>query len=707
MHFDLGPLTILLCQIAAIIIVSRTLGIVFKWLGQPLVMAEVVGGILLGPSLFGLVWPEGMQALFPASSLGILKMLSQVGLLLFMFLVGLELDPKLLRGRQRAAVMISHTSIVFPFLLGVGASWWLYKTYSTPGVKFTSFMLFSGIAMSVTAFPVLARILSERNMLTSRIGAIAIACAAVDDVTAWCMLAVVVGVARSRALIETLYITGFTVAYILVMIFAIRPFLRRIGGRLVDRSGLSSNMLAILMCMLVASSAITEIIGIHALFGAFLFGAILPKDGPLTEILAEKLESVSVILLLPLFFAFSGLRTEIGLVSGASDILATLVIIGLASLGKFGGSTIAARLTGIGWRESAAIGTLMNTRGLMELVVLNIGLDLGVISTTLFTMLVIMALVTTFATTPVFRWLHPESEESRMHLAPPLKLETRIPQPFTLLMCVADPRSGEGMALVASSLLGARDPTAHAYALHLTAPTDRPSVARRKRETNEQAPPLVNTTTRARELGVDLQTLEFVSSDPGTDITRTADAKQASLLLLGWHKPLLLEGPMGGTVKKVVTRSRRPVAVLIDRQLHLLKRVLVAIGSSPADAAALRVALQLAGSPSIELTVVQVAVSDNKSPLRDELTELWTALEARPNTRMRFIQDPWPADLVIEISRRDHDLLVFGIDARDEKDTVFADQRLKVIGDTTISVLAVHPGNPDAASASSDGAAPT
>ena len=405
------PTLALLAQIAAVILVSRLIGVVMRWFGQPMVIAEMIAGIALGPSLFGLLWPGAFNALFPAATLGTLKTLSQLGLVLFMFLVGLELDPKLLRGRQRASIMISHTSIVVPFLLGAGAAYWLYDAYAPKGVAFLPFALFLGTAMSVTAFPVLARILNERNLLQSRVGAIAIACAAVDDVTAWCLLAVVVALTRATGLASAAWTIGLSLGFILLMVFVVRPVLVRLERKVLEKRGsLTPGLVAAVLFMLLISAVITERIGIHALFGAFLFGAVLPKEGGLAKSLAAKLESVAVLLLLPLFFAFSGLRTRIGLVSGVEQWLVVVVIIALATLGKFGGSTLAARVTGMRWREASAIGVLMNTRGLMELIVLNVGMDLGVISPTLFAMLVLMALVTTFATTPILHWVYPDRE---------------------------------------------------------------------------------------------------------------------------------------------------------------------------------------------------------------------------------------------------------------------------------------------------------
>jgi Kef-type K+ transport system membrane component KefB len=357
-----NPLSLLIVQMVVIIGAARLIGRGTKWMGQPLVIAEVVAGILLGPSLLGWLAPKAMNTIFPASSMEGLKMLSQVGLILFMFLIGLELDLRMLKGRGRSSVVISHTSIVVPFALGAGAAFWLYPRLSESKVPFSSFVLFMGVAMSITAFPVLARILSERGLVRSRVGMITLTCAAVDDVTAWCLLAFIASIVRATNMGEAAYTTAFALLYIGLMLGVLRPFLKRLGARVAGREGLNQNVVALTLLLLLGSAWLTEQIGIHALFGAFLFGAIVPKEGGLAESLAEKLEDVAVVLLLPLFFAYSGLRTEIGLLSGTSDWAICGLIIFLACAGKFGGSALAARLTGLRWREAGALGILMNTR---------------------------------------------------------------------------------------------------------------------------------------------------------------------------------------------------------------------------------------------------------------------------------------------------------------------------------------------------------
>jgi Kef-type K+ transport system membrane component KefB len=397
-------LPLLLVQVAVILIVARLVGLLFRKIHQPQVMGEMVAGILLGPSLLGWVAPAVTLALFPPESLGYLNALSQIGLLLFMFLVGLELDPQILRGRGHAAVVTSHVSILAPFFLGTLLALFLYPRLSDDSVPYVHFALFLGIAMSITAFPVLARILTERNLLRTPLGSLTIACAAVDDVTGWCVLAGVVILVRADDGVMPLWLTlAGSAVYIVAMLFVIRPLLGRLETIYKQRGKLSHDVMAIIFLLVLVSGLITEWLGIHALFGAFLAGAIMPKNYRFVHTLTEKLEDVAVVLLLPLFFAFTGLRTSIGLISGAEMWFFCALIILVAIMGKFGGSTIAARVSGIPWREASALGILMNTRGLMELVVLNIGLEIGVLSPAMFTMMVIMALTTTFMTSPLLQ----------------------------------------------------------------------------------------------------------------------------------------------------------------------------------------------------------------------------------------------------------------------------------------------------------------
>ena len=400
-----NPLFHILLALAAVVIAGRLFGRIMIWIGQPPVIGEVLAGICLGPSLLGRIAPEISTYVLPGSVAPMLSVVAQVGVILYMFLVGLELSGDLLRNRAHAAVATSHASIVLPFVLGSALALYLYPRFSTSDVPFTSFALFMGVAMSITAFPVLARILTDRGMSRTDLGVVALSCAAADDVTSWCLLAFVVGVTQST-IESALLVALLTLGFIALMFIVVRPIVIRIVAR-ADLRGPGREAVALTLVAVLLSALVTERIGVHAIFGAFLLGAIIPHDSRLAHVMTEKMESLVTILLLPAFFAFTGMRTEIGLVTGGTALAATALIILIATAGKFGGTLVAARLTGMGWRHAASLGILMNTRGLMELIVLNIGLDLGVISPQLFTMMVLMALVTTIATTPILQWLHP------------------------------------------------------------------------------------------------------------------------------------------------------------------------------------------------------------------------------------------------------------------------------------------------------------
>ncbi len=419
-----GSFLHVLIALIVIIATARLVGALFKYIEQPPVIGEVVAGILLGPSLLGHLAPEASAYLLPPSISPHLNLLAQIGVILFMFLVGLELDTRHLSHGTHSTIAISHASIVTPFLLGSGLALWLYPRLSSADVPFTAFALFIGVAMSITAFPVLARILTDRGIHKTPLGTIALTCAAVDDVTAWCLLAFLVGIVQAR-LEGAAHTVLLTVAYIAFVLVLVRPLLKRLVARVEQEGKLTQSVSAGLFVALLLSALATEMIGIHALFGAFLLGAVIPSESRLARELTTRLHDLVVVFLLPAFFAFTGMRTEIGLVHGGGQWLIVGVIILVACLGKFGGTAVAARLTGLPWRESSALGILMNTRGLMQLIVLNLGLDLKVLSPTLFAMMVIMAVVTTMMTTPILHALHADTQVSRRPAGSALPLPVR------------------------------------------------------------------------------------------------------------------------------------------------------------------------------------------------------------------------------------------------------------------------------------------
>ena len=389
-----------LVALAVIVVTARLVGGLFTRLHQPAVIGEVVAGIMLGPSLLGSVAPGLAAVLVPPGTAPFLGVMSQLGVILYMFLIGLELDLKLLRARAATTAAIAVSSIVVPFGLGLILARTLYGSLAPVGVGFTPFALFLGVSMSITAFPVMARILGDKGLQRTPMGIVALTCAAINDAVAWCLLAVVVGVtqATSSAAIQTIVLT---VVYIALTLTAGRRLMVAVITGIDGAPRVGERSLALVLVAVLLSAVATDLIGIHAIFGAFLLGVIIPHESVVATYATQRLDGIVRVMFLPVFFAFVGLRTSIGLVQTANDWLLCGLIIAVATIGKFGGAAVAAKLAGLHWRDSAALGILMNTRGLVELIVLNIGFDVGVISPRLFSMLVVMALVTTVMTSPI------------------------------------------------------------------------------------------------------------------------------------------------------------------------------------------------------------------------------------------------------------------------------------------------------------------
>ncbi|MFE1057053.1 cation:proton antiporter domain-containing protein [Streptomyces rochei] len=411
------PTTQLLVTVPVVILACQAGSRLLRRLGQPPVIGEITVGILLGPSLLGQLWPQAQQWLFPDSLLPLVTALGTVGLLAFMFLVGLELDLNALRGHSRTAVAVSQVGIWLPLALGAVLALGMYGPLAPEGTGKLAFVLFSGVAMSITAFPVLARVLTDRGLYGTPIGALALACAAVDDVTAWCLLAVVVAVASSTAFSGALVTAVVAVVFVAAMLFIVRPLMKR-GAHLADRHTDAVVMVLLVSGLCLAAFA-TEHIGIHALFGAFLFGAAVPRNSRKVARCAGQIRTFVTPVLLPLYFVVGGLHTNVLLLVQSSTLwLWTAAVLLVAVAGKWGGAALAARAAGQNWNSSLAIGALMNCRGLTELIVLNIGRELGVIGTDLFTILVLMALVSTAATSPTV---------SRLLSDPSVSLNARHP----------------------------------------------------------------------------------------------------------------------------------------------------------------------------------------------------------------------------------------------------------------------------------------
>lgn len=621
------PLAILLVQIITIIIVARFFGWVFRKIGQPSVIGEIIAGIALGPSLLGLYFPEYTLLLFPTESLGNLQFLSQIGLILFMFVIGMELDLKVLKNRANDAVVISHISIVFPFTLGIGLAYFVYDQFAPVGINFLGFSLFMGIAMSITAFPVLARIVQERGIHKTKLGAIVITCAAADDITAWCILAAVIAIVKAGSFVSAIYIIMLAVAYVIMMLFVVKPFLKRIGKLYETKDNLSKPLVAIFFLTLIISAYCTEVIGIHALFGAFMTGVIMPDSSKFRNIFIEKVEDVAVILLLPLFFVFTGLRTQIGLINDPYLLKITGIIIAVAVIGKFIGSALAAKFVGQNWRDSLTIGALMNTRGLMELVVLNIGLDLGVLTTEVFTMMVIMALVTTFMTGPaldLINFIFKTKDVSD-------DLEIITANKYKVLLSFGNIEKGKSLLRVANSLVKKQKESTSVTAMHFIV-SDQMHTYNLEEYEFERFLPIVE---ESKILKQDINTIFKPTVDIETNISDVANSGDYDLLLVGVGKSIF-EGSLLGKVlgfttriinpdrlidkftgkeglfenspfdertRQLLSKTKLPLGILIDKELQSLHKVFVPI-YTPDDVFLIEYAQKLIYNSNTRITVV-------------------------------------------------------------------------------------------------------
>ncbi|MGE5427471.1 MAG: cation:proton antiporter [Methylococcaceae bacterium] len=593
------PLALLLAQIVTIIFVARLFGWICKKIGQPTVIGEIIAGIVLGPSLVGMFFPEISGALFPAQSLGNLQFLSQIGLILFMFMVGMELDLNTLKNKAHEAVVISHASIIIPFTLGMGLAYYIYQSFAPPGVQFLSFGLFIGIAMSITAFPVLARIVQERGIHKTRLGAIVTTCAAADDITAWCILAAVIAIVKAGSFVSSLYTIFIAIGYVLVMIKVVRPFLKRLGDLHPTRENMNKQVVAIFFLMLIISAYISEVIGIHALFGAFMAGTIMPENTKFRNIFIGKIEDVALVLLLPLFFVFTGLRTEIGLINDPYQWWITFLIILVAVTGKFVGSTAAARLVGQSWQESLSIGALMNTRGLMELVVLNIGYDLGILTPEIFAMMVIMALVTTFMTGPALDLIERINKEKKPVLSEGIMRLSK----YRIILSFGNPGMGKSLLQMANGLVKKQGDNATITALHLS-PNSILHHYNMEEYEEESFSPLL---AESEVLNQNVTTLFKASDDIDADILEITNKGNFDLLLIGIGQSIfegsflgrilgyttrivnsdLLIKKLGGKdsrtsyslfddrTRNILINSKVPVGIFIDKNLSGLNKVLV------------------------------------------------------------------------------------------------------------------------------------
>lgn len=563
------PVALILAQILTIIIISRIFGFLFGKIHQPTVIGEIIAGIALGPSLLGMMFPEFSAVLFPEKSLTNLSLLSQVGLILFMFMVGMELDLKVLQNKVKDAVVVSNAGILIPFTLGIGLAYFIYGHFAPDGVPFLSFGLFLGMAMSITAFPVLARIVQERGIHRTRLGALVITCAAVDDISAWCMLAAIIAIAKAGSFLSSVYTIFLAISYVIFMIKIVRPFLKRVGDLHASRENLSKPVVAIFLLTLMVSSYTTEVIGIHALFGAFLAGTIMPENTKFRNIFIQKIEDVALVLLLPLFFVFTGLRTQIGLINDSYLWQVTGLIILVAIVGKFVGSAIASRVMGQNWRDSLTIGALMNTRGLMELVVLNIGYDLGILSPEVFSMMVIMALVTTFMTGPALDLI----EKVFRKATPAISEEINQLRKFRIILSFGNPEMGTSLLRLANGLVKKQKENTTVTALHLC-PNNVLHHYNLDEYENESFAPVIH---ESELINQKITTLFKASDNIDSDITEITNQGDFDLLLIGIGQSIF-EGSLLGRILGYTTRIVNP-----DRLMQKVSGKEKLFGNTPFD----------------------------------------------------------------------------------------------------------------------------
>lgn len=543
------PLAILLVQIIVIILVARLFGMFFKKIGHPSVIGEIIAGIVLGPSLLGALLPEVSQVLFPEASMGNLNFLSQVGLILFMFVIGMELDLDILKNKASDAVIISHASIIFPFTLGVMLAYFMYERFALPGTNFLSFALFIGISMSITAFPVLARIVQERGLSKTKLGTVAITCAAADDITAWCILAAVIAIVKAGSVTSAFFTIVMAVAYVLLMLKVVQPFFKKLGEKYSNREAMSKPVVGMFFITLILSSFATEVIGIHALFGAFMAGVCMPQNMHFRNIFIEKIDDVAQVLLLPLFFVFTGLRTQIGLLNDAYLLQTCAIVILIAVSGKFLGSALAARVMGQNWRESLSIGALMNTRGLMELIALNIGYDLGVLSPKVFTMLVIMAVVTTVMTGPALNLINRVWKEPSRSLPDSINKLVR----YNILISFNRPAQGVALFKLAGQFVKKTMSKSAITMLHLS-PSNEINPFNLEEYKRENFEVIEN---ESKRLNIPVVSRFKPSLNIDNEIIATANGENFDLLMIGVGESLF-EGSFLGKVLGITNKIINP-----------------------------------------------------------------------------------------------------------------------------------------------------
>ncbi|MDU1890873.1 MAG: cation:proton antiporter [Dysgonomonas sp.] len=595
------PIAVLLLQIVVILLAVRIFGWICQKIGQPTVVGEIFAGIVLGPSLLGLYFPQISEFLFPESSLSTIEFLSQIGLVLFMFIVGMELNLKTIKNKANDALIISHISIIVAFAFGVISAYFLFGKFTYNNTIFLPFALFMGIAMSIAAFPVMARIIHEREMNKTSLGAMIITCAAIDDITAWCLLAAVIAIVKAGSVASAVYTILLALLYVLIMFRVVRPFLKRISELQTSSRIISQSAIGIFFLILFLSAYATEVIGIHALFGAFIAGVVMPTNIHFRNLMTEKIEDVALVLLLPLFFVYTGLRTHIGLLNepGLWVICGGLVI--LAIVGKLFSSAFAARYIGYRWKDSLIIGSLMNTRGLIQLVVLNIGLDLGILTPKVFVMMVVVALITTFMTSPLLSFIDKVFKRKEDVIEPEKSL-------YKILVSFDTSEMGRKLLFIANSFIKKKQSNSELTMVHLSEGNLLYQYGIEEEE-EEMFKPVYE---QAHSLHQEFNPIFKVVGDRNRGVTKIANKGEYNFLLIGykgsifsdnvfgrflgfsnklihipnyllsklgnqkkWHRMFM--APLDEGTRSIVSKSDMPVGIFIDRGLMSMRNIFVPI----------------------------------------------------------------------------------------------------------------------------------
>eukprot|EP00026_Physarum_polycephalum_P002006 Phypoly_transcript_02010.p1 GENE.Phypoly_transcript_02010~~Phypoly_transcript_02010.p1 ORF type:complete len:905 (+),score=176.30 Phypoly_transcript_02010:146-2860(+) len=661
------PVALFIVQLVFILVVSRALGYAFRYIKQPQVIAEVITGIILGPTVLGSI-PGYLSNLFTPASLAIVNVFANIGLIFFMFLIGIELDVGLLKRNAKSASIIAFASMAAPFGIGSLISILLYDMFADHTVKFSTFLLFVGVAMSITAFPVLARILTETRLTGVKVGLLALSAAAVNDVVAWILLAVVVSIAKAKSPLSTVWTLLIMVGFFLLMAFGVRPLLVKLNNLAQSSAHLRHQMVMLTFILVLASSWFTEVIGIHAIFGGFVMGVISPRDHGWAIYITERIEDVIIILLLPLYFVVSGLNTNLKDLSDGKSWGICFLVIALACCGKIVGSLIAAKLLGNTWRESLTVGILMNTKGLVELIVLNLGLQVGVLTPELFAIFVMMAVVTTMFTSPLLHFIWIRNQKKK---AAPL-----INDAFSVMMCISNQVSGLALISIAGTLAVQKRKKFSLQALHVTEVTDSPSsyfFAHKK------PPPhfLELVHERSLALAVPLKIKQIFAVNVADDIEYYCTSKHFDLILIAWNEPIIERG--GSKIKQVLAHTHSTVGVLVNRGIeeivHLTK-VLAIYGGLPHQKDALKIARLMCRKMGVLVTLVS------------SVHAIDLGIENEP---INFIFSENSMAAGIQEAREKYDLVVIGVAREWSISEGSISQIAHLLDETPASVLLVHP----------------